>query len=107
MGQGITGTLKVLMFCSEKAVKVDRLVNRDMATPQEVLKNMQQRYRENLKKWRRMYAKEWTNWVVQTGKATQHDPIDFWRKDLYDIVIDTYSANQKKVLKIVLDAIKV
>jgi cytidylate kinase len=105
MSQGVEGTLKVLMVCSDKAVKVDRIVNRDMVTPDEAIKNMHDRYVSNLNKWQRMYSDEWNNWLVKTGKVKQSDPIDFWREDIYDVVIDTYSANQKEVLKIVLDEI--
>ncbi|GIK84357.1 MAG: cytidylate kinase [Patescibacteria group bacterium] len=105
MAQGVEGTLKILMVCSDKAVKVDRIVNRDAVTAEEAIKNMHDRYLNNLGKWSRMYKEEWDKWVVTSGKVKQSDPIDFWREDLYDIVIDTYSANQQEVLKIVLDAI--
>jgi len=106
MAQGVEGTLKVLMVCSDKAVKVDRIVNRDMVRPDDAIRNMHDRYLNNLTKWQRMYKQEWNQWVVETGKVKQSDPIDFWRDDLYDLIIDTYSANQQEVLKIVLDAIK-
>lgn len=105
MAQNIEGTLKVLMICSDKAVKVDRIVNRDVVTPGEAIKNMQERYVNNLTKWKRVYANEWNEWVVKTGKAKASDPIDFWRPNLYDVIIDTYSANQQKTLQIVIDAI--
>jgi cytidylate kinase len=105
MAQGIEGTLKILMVCSDKAVKVDRIVNRDGVTADEAIQNMHDRYLKNLEKWTRMYAQEWNDWVVKTGKVKQSDPIDFWREELYDVTIDTYSANQQEVLKIVLDAI--
>lgn len=106
MAQGVRGTLKILMVCSDKAVKVDRIVNRDMVSPDEAIKNMHDRYLNNLTKWQRMYKDEWNKWLVETGKVKQSDPIDFWRDDLYDLVIDTYSANQQEVLKIVLNEIK-
>lgn len=105
MGQGVKDTLKILMTCSDKAVRVDRIVNRDGVSPEDAIKNMQERYKKNLGKWKKMYAKEWQEWVVDAGTVPQSDPIDFWREDLYDLVIDTYSHNQKEVLKIVLDEI--
>jgi len=77
-----------------------------MVRPEDAIKNMHDRYIGNLGKWSRMYADEWNEWVVKAGKVKQSDPIDFWREDLYDLVIDTYSANQQEVLKIVLDEIK-
>ncbi|PIY79303.1 MAG: hypothetical protein COY81_03430 [Candidatus Pacebacteria bacterium CG_4_10_14_0_8_um_filter_43_12] len=106
MAQNIPGVFKVLMKCSNTAVKVDRIVNRDTVSPDQALENMNTRYRENYAKWKKMYAKEWNNWVVVTGKAKQSDPIDFWRPNLYDLVIDTYSTNQKETLDLVLDAIE-
>ena len=105
LAQGVEGTLKILMVCSDKAVKVDRIVNRDSVTPDEAISNMNNRYEANVGKWRRMYSQEWHDWVVATGKVKQSDPIDFWREDLYDIVIDTYSSNQQDVLATVLHAL--
>lgn len=105
MAQQVPGVLKVLMTCSNKAVKIDRIVNRDKVTPEEALENMNTRYKANLEKWQRMYAGEWQQWVVATGVAKSSDPIDFWREDLYDLVIDTYSNNQQESLELVLHAI--
>ena len=105
LAQNVKDTLKILMTCSDKAVKVDRIVNRDTVTPEQAIKNMHNRYLNNLSKWQRMYKKEWNEWVVKTGTVKGSDPIDFWRPNLYDIVIDTYSKNQKETLKIVIDAI--
>lgn len=106
MAQGVDGTLKVLLICSDEAVRIDRVVNRDGVTPALAKEHMRERYDTNLKKWQRMYAEEWRQWVVVPGKLKPADPIDFWVQDLYDIVIDTYSTNKEETLKIVLDAIK-
>ncbi|MBP7740612.1 AAA family ATPase [Candidatus Woesebacteria bacterium] len=105
LAQNLKGTLKVLMVCSDKAVKIDRIVNRDSVTPHEAIANMNERYNKNLAKWQRMYANEWNEWVVKKGKANSTDPIDFWRHNLYDVVIDTYSKNQQETLKTIIDAI--
>ncbi len=106
MGQQIDGVLKVLLICSDEAVKIDRVVNRDGVTPQEAKKNMEERYQANLEKWQRMYAEQWQEWVIAPGTRDADDPIDFWHPDLYDVVIDTYSTNQQQTLQIVLDAIQ-
>lgn len=105
MAQEVEGTFKILMICSNTAVKVDRIVNRDQVTPEIALENMNNRYRANVAKWRRMYKEEWNEWVVKTGKAKQSDPIDFWQPNLYDIVVDTYSTNQTEALELILNAI--
>jgi cytidylate kinase len=106
MAQGVEGTLKILMICSDDAVRIDRIINRDKVTVEEAKKHLHERYIANLEKWSRMYKAQWNEWVVEKGIAKPSDPIDFWRPDLYDIVIDTYSTNQKQTLEIVLNAIK-
>ena len=67
---------------------------------------MHKRYRENLAKWSKMYANEWKKWVVDAGKVKADDPIDFWRPDLYDVVLDTYSLSKEQSLNKVLNALK-
>lgn len=105
MAQGIPSVLKVLVHCSEDSVRIDRIVNRDKVTVAEAKSHIHERYQTNLTKWARMYSQEWKEWLVETGKVAADDPIDFWRPDLYDIVIDTYSNNQQQTLKMVLDAL--
>ncbi|HCR81723.1 MAG: hypothetical protein UX28_C0001G0085 [Candidatus Pacebacteria bacterium GW2011_GWA1_46_10] len=106
MAQGVKGTLKVLLTCSDEAVRIDRIVNRDGVTIETAKKHIHKRSQENLAKWARLYAPQWQEWVVETGKVTKSDPIDFWRPDLYDVVVDTYSTNSKQTLNKVLDALK-
>ncbi len=105
LGQQVPGTLKVLMQCSDDAVRVDRIINRDNVSVEEAKENMQNRYQSNLAKWQRMYAAEWQRWVVEPGTLGANEPIDFWRPELYDIVIDTYKLNQFESLETVLHAI--
>lgn len=106
LAQQVPGVLKVLMVCSNKAVRIDRIVNRDAISPDVALANMNNRYEKNLQKWQRLYAPEWQQWVVDPGTLKATDPIDFWRQDLYDVVIDTYSVSQLEAAAMVLDAIK-
>lgn len=105
MAQGVDGTLKVLMICSDDAVRIDRIVNRDGVTVAQAKQNVLERYKNNLAKWQRMYCAEWQDWVVNRGLLTAQDPIDFWRPELYDLVIDTFSHNKEKSLEMVLDAL--
>lgn len=106
LAQQVHGVFKVLLKCSNTAVKVDRIVNRDSVAPEEALANMNKRYKANVSKWRRMYEKEWQEWVVAPGTMQSSDPIDFWHPNLYDIVIDTYSTNQKETVEQVMHAIE-
>lgn len=106
LAQQVPGVLKVLMICSNKAVRIDRIVNRDAISPDLALANMNNRYEKNMEKWRRLYAQEWHDWVVTAGNASATDAIDFWRQDLYDVVIDTYSVSQLEAAEIVLNAVR-
>lgn len=106
LAQEVKGVLKVLICCSDDAVRIDRVVNRDQVTVQYAKKNMHERYVENTAKWSRLYKQEWNEWVVKPGKVEKSDPIDFWRPDLYDLVIDTYSSNKEETLHTVLRVLK-
>ncbi len=106
MCQGVDGVLKILMYCSDQGVRIDRIVNRDKVTPKEAINNFEQRLKVYKDKWRRMYKKEWQKWVIDRGILDHEAPIDFWHKDLYDVVIDTYSNNQQQCVEIVLNVIK-
>jgi cytidylate kinase len=106
MAQQVPGTLKILMMCSDRAINIDRIVNRDGITADEAKAHIDERYRINLERWSRMYADQWQEWVVKPGTVAAGEPIDFWRPDLYDLVIDTYSQNQDQALELALDAIQ-
>lgn len=106
MAQNLPDVLRILVICSDDSVRVDRIVNRDEITVKEAKKHIEDRYRTNLNKWARMYAYQWQQWVVSTGRVAASEPIDFWRPELYDMVIDTYSHNKKQALKVALDALK-
>lgn len=103
LGQQVPGVLKVLMVCSNEAIKVDRIVNRDSVTVHEAIANMHKRYQSNYEKWSRMYHNEWNEWVVGNNLFKESDKIDFWDPKLYDVVIDTYSENKDASLQIVLE----
>jgi len=105
MAQGLPDVLKILVTCPNDSVRIDRIVNRDEVTVEEAKRHLQQRYEVNLKKWSNMYAEQWQKWVVGHDLAESNEKIDFWKPELYDLVIDTYSSNQQQATKIALDAI--
>ena len=105
LAQGVHDVLKVLMICSDDAVRVDRIMNRDDVPAEQAVANMRKRYDENYGKWSKMYAQEWEDWVVAAGKAESGEKIDFWKPELYDIVIDTYSINKQDAFNVVLKAL--
>ncbi|HSW89463.1 MAG TPA: AAA family ATPase [Patescibacteria group bacterium] len=102
MAQGVPDVLKILVVCSDDAIRIDRIVNRDGATVEDVKANITKRYTDNNAKWTRMYKKQWQEWVVDRGLAKPDDPIDFWRPNLYDVCIDTYSTNKEQTFEAVL-----
>ncbi len=106
MAQGVPGVLKILVICSEDSVRVDRIVNRDQVNVTQAKEHLNHRYNTNLKKWATLYQKEWAQWVVANHLANPDEPIDFWKPELYDLIIDTYSHNQQQTLEIALNAIK-
>ncbi len=106
MAQHVPGTLKILMTCTDDAIRIDRIVNRDQISIEEAKEHLMGRYKTNLQTWSKLYAREWQEWVVDKGILSEATPIDFWHPDLYDLVIDTYSSTKKETKEIVLNALK-
>ncbi len=96
--QGIEGVFKILVICEDKHgtdhpdIRIDRLVNRKGVTVEEAKKEVKEREEKNLEKWRRLYAENDSTWV-------------YWDKKYYDLVINTYSLNQKEAIEKALYAL--
>ncbi|MGI5827694.1 MAG: AAA family ATPase [Patescibacteria group bacterium] len=103
MAQGIPGTLKILVVCSDDPIRVDRLVNRDNISVADAKKHIFEREQKNLEKWQKMYAKEWQDWVVKAKPSLANEPIYFWNPELYDLVIDTFTLSKEQTLQKALD----
>lgn len=86
VAQGIPGILKVLLICSQDAVRIDRIVNRDQLTFEEAKQFIKQREEENEKKWKKLYGN-----------------YNFWDPKYFDLVIDTNSSGPMETLGRVLD----
>lgn len=86
VAKNIEGVLKVLLICSNEAIKIDRVVNRDKVTIEEAKHFIRTRKEENTTKWKKLYGN-----------------YDFWDPKYYDLVIDTYSSGQMETVGIVLD----
>jgi cytidylate kinase len=78
--------LRVLTICSNDAIRIDRVVNRDGTSVEEAKAWIKQREEENISKWQKLYG-----------------PYDFWDPQYYDLVIDTYSLGPMQTLGKVLD----
>ncbi len=88
IARDIKDVLKVLVICSNDAVRIDRVMNReniDLKIAKEFLKR---RESENIAKWKRIYGNQ-----------------NFWDPKHYDLVIDTYSSGPHETVGKVLDKI--
>lgn len=105
LAQGAEKVFKILIYCSDDSVRVDRIANRDDITIGEAKEHIFEREAKNLDKWRKMYTQEWQDWVVKPGTLASTEPIYFWRDELYDLAIDTYRLGKEETLEQVLSVI--
>lgn len=100
--------LKVVVYCQNDDLRVDRLVNRDGVSVEAAKEHIFKREEENLSKWSRLYKKEWEEWVPEKLQAArQGEWLDFYNPELYDLAIDTYSHDRQVSLKLVLDKLRI
>lgn len=96
--QGIKGVFKILVICRNKegkdktSVRIDRLMNRDGIGMEDAKEEVIEREKQNLEKFRRLYAKNNSVWV-------------YWDEKYYDLVINTFSLSPKEALNSVLESI--
>lgn len=107
LAQQVPDVLKVLVICSDNAVRIDRIVNRDDISVAEAKNHVITREAKNRAKWQEIYAKEWHDWVVVPGTRPAEAEIDFWHPSLYDLVIDTYRYSREETLDQVIHELKV
>ncbi len=86
VGRDLKNTLRVLLVCSDNALRVDRVVNRDKVTVEQAKHLIREREEINFKEWQRYY-----------GKYNFFDP------QYYQLVIDTYSCGPMETVGKVLD----
>ena len=96
--QGIEGVFKILVVCRDEKeddkadIRIDRLMNRDGVSLEQAKFEILEREKQNLDKFRRLYANSDPNWV-------------YWDKKYYDLIVNTYSYNQEEALRLVLNKI--
>lgn len=89
VARNFKNALKVLLICSNKSLKTDRIVNRDKLSVSEAQKQIETREKDNFKKWRRIY-----------GHYSFFDP------KYYDLVIDTSDSGPLETVGKVLDKLE-
>ena len=96
--QGISGVYKILVICQDpqgedKAdIRIDRLMNRDGISLQAAKHEALIREKENLEKFRKLYAHNDPSWI-------------YWDVKYYDLIVNTYSLNKEEALDFVLQHI--
>lgn len=94
--QGIDGVFKILVITEDEKgedkmdIRIDRLVNRDGKSIEKAKYEIKERDKQNLEKFRRLYADNDPNWV-------------YWDKKYYDLVINTYKLNKDEALNSVIE----
>ncbi|MGB9883381.1 MAG: AAA family ATPase [Microgenomates group bacterium] len=86
MARNFQNTLRVFLTCSNPALKVDRVVNRDKVSIEEAKKMIAEREADNFNTWKKIYG-----------------DYDFWDPKYYHLVIDTYSSGPLETVGKVLD----
>jgi len=96
LAQGVPGVFKILCTCSDDVVRVDRIANRDELTIKKAKEHIFDRERKNVDKWRKMYGREWEEWVVKPGFVEKQKKPYYWYPEMYDLVIDTFKASKEE-----------
>lgn len=97
--QGQDDVFKILVICDDEHgrdhidIRIDRLINREKINIKKAKEETMEREKNDLEKWRRLYADNDPNWVY-------YDP------KYYDLVINTYNHNVEESFKIALKRIK-
>ena len=88
MARDLKNTLRVLLVCSDEALKVDRVVNRDKISIEQAKEFIKQRESVNFNEWNRIYG-----------------DYNFFDPKYFTLVIDTYSSGPLETTGKVLDKI--
>jgi cytidylate kinase len=88
LAREIKTSLRVLLVCENKALKIDRVANRDKITVDKAKKYIKQREADNMKTFKHLYG-----------------DYNFWDPQYYNLVIDTYASGQTETTSMVLEAL--
>lgn len=86
VARDLKDTLRVLLVCSDDALRIDRVANRDKVTVEQAKHLIKEREEINFKEWQKHY-----------GKYNFFDP------KYYQLIIDTYSCGPMETVGKVLD----
>lgn len=86
VARDLTDTLRILLTCSNDALRVDRVANRDKISIEDAKHFIKVRETDNFNEWKKYYGNH-----------------NFFAPQYYHLVIDTYSSGQMETLGKVLD----
>ena len=89
MTRDLNDTLRILLYCENDALRVDRVANRDKIKIEEAKEVIKRREQDNFTEWKRIYG-----------------DYDFFDKNYYHIAIDTYSSGPMETVGIILDKLQ-
>lgn len=99
VAQDIQGIFKILVKCEDAQgldqtqIRIDRLVNREKLSMTDAKEEVLEREKNDIEKWRRLYAKGDPNWT-------------YWDDKYYNIVINTFFNDPEESFNMALEAIK-
>lgn len=88
MARHLKNTLRVLLICESKAIRVDRVANRDHIYVDQAKHFIKEREEDNIHEWKRIYG-----------------DYNFFDPQYYHLVIDTYSSGPMETVGKVLDTL--
>ncbi len=86
MARDLDNTLRIFLTCSNDALRIDRVANRDKVSIDQAKHYIREREEGNMTEWRRIYG-----------------DYNFWDPKFYHLTIDTYSSGQMETVGKVLD----
>lgn len=95
--QYLDGVFKILVMCErdgedQPQIRIDRLLNREGITVEKAKEEVVTREKNDLEKWRKLYAHDDPNWT-------------YWDKKYYDLVINTYDKGREETFQTALIAL--
>ena len=86
LARKLTKTLRILLICSDKALQIDRVANRDKISVTDAKKFIEEREEDNIRTFKRIY-----------------NAVDIFNSKYYQLVTDTYSLGPLETAGKVLD----
>lgn len=96
--QGMEEIFRIGVVCDNEEgkdqaeIRIDRLVNREHVSVHDAKAEVLEREKNDLEKWRLLYVDGNQDWV-------------YWKKEYFDLVVNTYSHDPDESLELVLEAI--